>query len=91
MQPPSDVLVAHRYRSRRPCGRPIDVVKDQGELVGVEPGQATGGGEYIQPLLARVGALPVEPPVLRDTEVPRLVNMRGGLGVSGLAQLQDPN
>lgn len=59
-----------------------------GQLVGAEPGEAAGGGEQFQPLVARVGPLPVEAPLLRVVEPPRLPDPVGDLRVPGSVRLQ---
>ena len=52
-----------------------------GQLVGPKPGEAAGGGQQVQPLVAGVGPLPVEPPLLAARRTPGLADPVGELGV----------
>ncbi|WP_377592993.1 hypothetical protein [Micromonospora eburnea] len=59
-----------------------------GQLIGAEPGEAAGRGEQIQPLVARVGLLPVESPLFRVVELFGLADFVGDRRVPRLVHLQ---
>jgi len=57
-------------------------------LVGTEPGEAAGGGQQGQPLLAGVGLLPVESPLFGLAELSGLADLVGELGIHRPVELQ---
>src|ERR1700722_14729722 len=52
--------VGHRDGAVQSVDGGADLIEDVGQRVGTEPGEAAGGGQQGQPLVAGVGLLPVE-------------------------------
>src|SRR5690349_7638006 len=82
--------VGHREASAQGVDGAPDRAQYLGQLIGAEPGEATGGGQQVQPLIARVEPLPVESPLLDITELSGLPDLVRALRVDRLIGVERP-
>jgi hypothetical protein len=78
----------HRESSAQSVDGSADLIEDAGQLFRAEPGEAAGGGQQDQPLVAGVGLFPVESPLFGLVELSGLADLAGDLGVHRLVHIQ---
>src|ERR1044071_7520184 len=80
--------VVHREASAEGVDGVSDRVQYVGQLSGRELGEASGGGEQVQPLVACVGLIPVESPLFGIGELSGLADLVGELRVGRLVEVE---
>lgn len=80
--------VVHGEASAQGVDGAPDRVQHFGQLIGTELGEAAGGGQQVQPLVARVGLLPVVSPLFGIVELFGLADLVGELRVCRLVEIE---